>query len=343
MKTKAAVLIELENPLDIIELEIPQLKKGQVLVRVCYSGVCRSQLNEIKGYRGKDLYLPHTLGHEGSGIVLEVGEGVKKVKAGDHVVLSWIKGIGLDAGGCKYSSAQGVVNSGSISTFLQHAVISENRLIPIPNEFSLREAALLGCALPTGAGVVFNQLQLLEGRSFAVFGVGGVGLSAILAARFLEADPIIAIDISDEKLARAQSIGATHLINSKNMDAVLAIREKTNGKGADGVLECVGNREAMENAFAATSNQGICVIAGNLPKDEKIKIDPFDLILGKQIKGSWGGASDIDRDVQRYTEMALVKGLPLSKLITHEAHLENINDLLSALERGLVGRALIAF
>lgn len=341
MKTNAAILHTLHQPLEIWEIEVPTLARGQVLVEIAYSGICRTQLNEIKGYKGPDAYLPHTLGHEGSGIVREIGEGVAKVKPGDHVVLSWIKGVGIEAGGSKYASSKGVVNSGAISTFLENAVISENRLIPVPKEMPLREAALLGCALPTGAGVVFNQLQLAKGRSFAVFGAGGIGLSAILAARYLEADPIIAVDISDEKLNQAKLLGASHLINSRVADPVSAIREFTKGKGVDGVLECVGRNVAMEAAYEATSNTGVCIIAGNLPKGEKVKIDPFDLILGKQIKGSWGGSSQIDRDIPLYTEMALKKGMPLGHLITHEAPLENINDLILAMEEGKTGRAIV--
>lgn len=341
MKTTAAVLVELNAPLEIRELEIPLLKRGQVLVEVAYSGACRSQLNEIKGLKGKDPYLPHTIGHEGSGIVREVGEGVTKTKPGDHVVLSWIKGKGLEGGGCQYTSGEEKVNSGPISTFLSLTVVSENRIIPVPKELPLREMALLGCALPTGAGVVFNQLQLAKGSSFVVFGVGGVGLSAILAAKFLGADPIIAVDVNHSKLEKATTLGATHVFNSREVDPIAAVRELTRGKGAEGVLECVGQKDAMEAAFQSTSNQGVCVIAGNLPKGHTIQIDPFDLITGKQIRGSWGGASNIDVDVPRYTQMVLSKELPVAQLITHEAPLSEVNHLFTALDEGKVGRALV--
>ncbi|MBF8262503.1 MAG: xylB 1 [Parachlamydiales bacterium] len=343
MKTQAAVLRSLNADLEIWDLEIPPLAYGQVLVEIAYSGVCRTQLNEIKGYRGPDRYLPHTLGHEGSGIVQEIGKGVVKVKPGDAVVLSWIKGSGIDAGGCKYGSSNGLVNSGPISTFMQYGVISENRIATISKKLPLREAALLGCALPTGAGVVFNQLQITKGCSLAVFGAGGVGLSAIVAAKYLEANPIVVVDISDEKLHHAQSMGATHFINSLTNNPVLVIQEITKGKGIDRVLECVGRREAMEAAFQSTSSQGICIIAGNLPKGQKIEIDPFDLIAGKKIDGSWGGKSDIERDMSRYTEMIMKNDLSISRLITHEAPLEKINELLSLLEGGQVGRAIVSF
>jgi S-(hydroxymethyl)glutathione dehydrogenase / alcohol dehydrogenase len=257
--------------------------------------------------------------------------------------LSWIKGSGIEAGGCKYQSSKGIVNSGPISTFLQYAVISESRLVRISKELPLREAALLGCALPTGAGVVFNQLHLTKGSSFAVFGAGGVGLSAILAAKFLEADPIIALDISDEKLAQAKSFGATHLINCSNTKPIEAIHTITGGKGCQGTLECVGNSEVMETAFRITASRGICIIAGNLPKGQTIQIDPFDLILGKQIFGTWGGNSDIENDVAKYSEMLTKKSFSVSRLITHEGPLEKINDLLSFLENRQAGRVMVTY
>ena len=310
---------------------------------MAYSGICRSQLNEIKGFKGHDPYLPHTLGHEGSGVVLEVGPGVTKVVPGDHVVLSWLKASGIEAGGSRYTSSQGTVNSGPISTLLHVAVVSENRLIPISQTLPLRLAALLGCAIPTGAGIVFHQLQVARGDSCAIFGVGGIGLSALIAARFLGASPLIAIDVSEEKLNRAKLLGATHGINSGREDPIAQIREITRGEGAQKVMECVGKSDAMEMAFQATSTKGICVIAGNLPKGTKMQIDPFDLISGKKIIGSWGGATHMDRDISSYIEMVFDQQTALEQLITHETELSEINTLFQLLEEGKLGRGLIRF
>ena len=155
MQTEAAVLSELNQPLRLSKLTIPDLKFGQVLVEVAYSGVCHSQLLEVHGKRGLDRFLPHTLGHEGSGTVLKVGPGVTKVKPSDRVVLSWIKGSGADLPFTIYQSAEETVNSGAISTFMRHTVTCENRVTPIPDAMPLREAALLGCAIPTGARALF--------------------------------------------------------------------------------------------------------------------------------------------------------------------------------------------
>jgi S-(hydroxymethyl)glutathione dehydrogenase / alcohol dehydrogenase len=344
MKTLAAVLEQQNMPLKIMELTIPALKAGQVLVQIAYSGVCQTQLNEIRGHKGPDPYLPHTMGHEASGTVLEIGENVKKVKPGDRVVLSWLKGSGADVPNTLYQCDGRNVQSGAISTFMEKAVVSENRVIPISSKMPLREAALLGCAIPTGAGVVFNEMNLQAGQSFAVFGVGGVGLSAILAARYLKAAPLIAVDISDEKLQKAQQMGATHLINAAKVDAVQAIREITSKQGVDFALESAGVKKAMEQAFQALkAPKGLCIIAGNAPKGDWIQLDPYDLIKGKRIIGTWGGDSQIDRDIPRYVDLFVNRSMPLGDLVSHEVSLSEINTLMDMLLQGKVSRGMIRF
>lgn len=344
MKTIAAVLEKQNEPLVIRELEIPSLREGQVLVRMAYSGICQSQLNEIRGYKGPDPYLPHTLGHEGSGVVVDVGSKVTKVKPGNHVVLSWIKGTGLEARGTKYFDGSREVNSGPISTFLSHAVVSENRVIPIPESMPLREAALLGCAIPTGAGVIFNEMKVQKGQSIALFGLGGIGLSALIAASHVGADPIIAVDIHEDKLLLAKEFGATHLINSSKSNFYEEVMQITKSGGVDFSLEAAGRKEVVEAAYSVVKPfGGICMIAGNLPQGQKIEIDPLDLIKGKKIVGTWGGGGDIDQDVNRYSKFFIQKAFPLTRLITHEVALAEINDLCEALKMGQMGRGLIKF
>jgi S-(hydroxymethyl)glutathione dehydrogenase/alcohol dehydrogenase len=343
MKTKAAILYEINKPLKIEDIEIPELKRGQVLVKIAYSGVCHSQLNEIRGLKGEDKYLPHVLGHEGAGTVEKVGSGVSKVKPGARVVLTWIKGSGLDVPSTIYQASNGgIVNSGAIATFMQYAVISENRLVAIPREMPLREASLLGCAIPTGAGIVMNTAKVQSGSSIAVFGVGGIGLSAILAADLMQATTIIAVDIFEHKLEQARQVGATHLINARQQDPLVTILEITQGRGLDYAIEAAGQRETMETAFQAVhDNGGLCVLAGNLPYGEPISINPFDLIKGKRLIGTWGGESQPDRDIPLYVDLYLAGKLRLEPLITREYKLEDINDAFAALERGEVGRALV--
>lgn len=341
-QTEAAVLFRCGEPLQLVELSIPELKPGQVLVDVSYSGVCHSQLLEVQGKRGPDRFLPHTLGHEGSGAVVEVGEGVAKVKPGDRVVLSWLKGDGAEVPSTVYLSAEGPINSGAINTFMHQTVTCENRVTPIPDTMPLREAALLGCAIPTGAGTVFNAAKVHAGGSVSVFGVGGIGLSAVLAASLRGATPIIAVDLFEHKLEKARELGATHLIRARQQDPVAAIVEITRGHGVDYAIETAGRRETMEAAFRAVrDNGGLCVLAGNLPHGERISLDPFDLIRGKRIIGSWGGETWPDRDIPLYVDLYLAGKLKLDALITHTYRLGEINQAFDDLENGKVGRALI--
>ena len=342
MKTQAAVLFEINQPLRIVDLEIPKLKRGQVLVDIAYSGICHSQLNEIKGLKGEDKYLPHTLGHEGSGIVLEVGQDVAKVCLGDHVVLTWIKGDGSNIPSSVYQSTEGSINSGAISVFLQKAVISENRLIPISKNMPLKEAALLGCAIPTGAGIVLNNAKIKAGQSVAVFGVGGIGLSAVMAAVAINAKTIISIDVVDHKLQLAKQLGATHLINSSNDDPLKKIMDITCEEGVDFSIEAAGKKDTMEKAFQSVRNGGgKCIIAGNLPNEEKISLDPMDLIKGKNIVGTWGGEANPDKNIPKYVQWYQSGKMKLDKMITHEYKLKDINRVFDDLENGKVGRAII--
>lgn len=342
-ETKAAVLFQVGKPLRIISLKLPRLQAGQVLVEVAYSGVCHSQLLEARGKRGDDPFLPHTLGHEGSGIVLEVGRDVKKAKPGDQVILSWMKGSGHDVPSTRYESPEGHVHSGAISTFMLKTVISENRVVPIDKKMPLREAALLGCAIPTGCGIVRNTVSVKGGDTIAIFGVGGIGLSVVLGARYAKASEIIAIDISESKLKLAKMLGATVVINSQKKDAVRAILDLTKDRGVDYAIECAGNKSAMEQAFKTVRcSGGRCILAGNLAKGDLISIDPFDLIKGKRIIGTWGGETILDQDVPVYVSQYLSGQLDLGRLITGEYPLQNINQALDDLEgRKVQGRALI--
>lgn len=342
MKTQAAVLYDINKPLRIEELIIPELNSGQVLVEVVFSGICRSQLNEIQGLKGKDKYLPHTLGHEGAGIVEQVGPDVKKVRPGDHVVLTWIKGKGIDASSTIYTGPGGIrINSGALSTFMTKAVISENRLVKIAKEFSLRQASLFGCAIPTGTGIIFNTLHAKRRNSVVIIGVGGIGMSAIIGASLAECRKIIAVDILDWKLNLAKKLGATDTLNAKKQDIHTAIMNICAGKGVDFVVEASGTKETMEMGLGLVHNKGTVAIAGNLAKNKKIMIAPFELIKGKRIIGTWGGETKPDIDIPLYMKRITSKGLKLERLISHEFRLKDINQALSKLEKGRMARALI--
>ena len=211
---KAAVLVEQRKPLVIADVELPQtLEAGQVLVKIHYSGICGSQLGEIDGAKGEDKFLPHLLGHEGSGTVVETGPGVRHVKSGDKVVLHWRKGLGIEPVPPKYKWDGKVVNAGWVTTFNEYAIVAENRITPIPANSDMPVAALFGCAVTTGFGVAVNNAKVKIGDSVVVFGAGGVGLNIVQAAAMMSAHPLIAIDLHDNRLELARTMGATHLIN----------------------------------------------------------------------------------------------------------------------------------
>lgn len=340
--TQAAVLFEIDKPLEIIDLSLPPLKPGQVLVEIAVSGVCHSQLNEWKGLRGPDKFLPHCLGHEGAGTVVSIGDDVAKVKAGDRVVLSWIKGQGKDVPGTVYESSRGKVNSGAIATFMRHTVTCENRLTVIPEDMPFTEAALLGCAIPTGAGVVFNTAQIKPGKSVAIFGVGGIGLSALMGAKAAGAGKIIAVDVIPEKLAKAKEMGATDTVDGTQGNVLDAIRALTEGKGVDVAIEAAGRVPVMETAFESVRNGGgLCVLAGNPPAGETLRLNPFSLIAGKRIQGTWGGESAPDRDLPKFIGMFRDGKLPLGRLLGEVYSLDRINEAMTSLAEGKALRPII--
>jgi S-(hydroxymethyl)glutathione dehydrogenase/alcohol dehydrogenase len=341
MKTTAAILVELGKPLELANIEIPSLKPGQVLVEVAYSGVCHTQVLEARGHRGADRFLPHCLGHEGSGIVREVSPGVAKVRPGDRVILSWIKGSGADVPGTVYRWDGRDVNAGAITTFSAHSVISENRLTVLPAGLSMRHAALVGCAVPTGAGVIFNTAQPRPGQSVVVFGVGGIGSCAVAAAALSGCAPVIAVDVRPEKLALATRLGATHGVNSRDADAVEAILRMLPG-GADFAVEATGLAPVMRQALACVrARGGTAVVIGNARFGERLEIDPRELNLGKRLLGTWGGDNVPDRDYPRYGRLIASGKLDVGPLLSRSYALTEVNQALADLERGEVARPLI--
>ena len=342
MKTRAAVLYQLNTPLRIEEVDVPKLRPGQVLVEVAYSGVCHSQLMEVRGKRGPDRYLPHLLGHEGSGVVVEVGKEVRKVQKGDRVVLTWIKGKGMDCRGSQYHKNGAVINAGPVTTFSEHSVVSENRCVRLPEGIPMDVAALFGCAVLTGAGVVLNSVRPSRASSIVVWGVGGIGLSAVMAAKLSNCSTIIAADVHESKLKLAREFGATHTINACSDQPISRIQEIVGSNGVDYAIEAAGRTATIEQAFRSVrKNGGLCVFASHPPAGDKIRLDPHDLLSGKRIRGTWGGESQPDEDIPRFAELYRCNKLPLKKLIRHRYTLDQITQALDHLEQGTVDRPLI--
>jgi S-(hydroxymethyl)glutathione dehydrogenase/alcohol dehydrogenase len=341
MKTPAAILVETGKPLVIDDLEIPPLLPGQVLVEITYSGVCHTQVLECRGYRGEDKFLPHCLGHEGSGVVREVGAGVTKVRPGDHAILSWIKGSGANVPGTVYSWKGRKVNAGAITTFSRYSVFSENRLTVLPASFPMKEAALLGCALPTGMGSVLNTGEAKPGQSAVIFGTGGVGLSAVAGMVIAGCTPILAVDVVPERLELARQVGATHLINAAQSDPVQEILKACPG-GVDLAVEASGRPAVMKQALAVVRSQGgVAVIVGNAREGETLAVDPKQLNQGKQLRGTWGGDNWPDRDYPRYCKLLQSGKVNLGPVLAEPVPLEQVNEAIEALERGMVGRPLL--
>lgn len=339
---KAAVLIETGKPLQILsDIEVPALQQGQVKVDVIYSGLCHSQLMEVSGGRGEDKYLPHLLGHEGVGIVRETGQGVTKVSVGDKVVLGWIRGNGLEAQGAIYQHQNMKINSGGVTTFSTTTIAAENRLVKLPDNIPSKVAVLFGCALPTGVGLILNELKPEYHKTIAVFGLGGIGLSALIAAQLTEPTMLIAVDVEPEKLALAKSLGATHTINSKGTDAVEQIHQLTNG-GVDYSVEAAGSATTIEQAFEAVRDGGgQCIFASHPKEGENITLEPHAFHRGKSIRGSWGGGSQPDKDIPLLASLYLDKQLPFDRLLSHSYSLENINQAIDDLAERKIVRALI--
>ena len=342
MKTRAAILTELNKPLMIDEIDIPDnLEYGQVLVRVKYSGICGSQLGEIAGAKGPDKYLPHLLGHEGGGVVEKCGAGVTNVKPGDHVVMHWRPGAGVQSATPKYSWKGKPLNAGWVTTFNQHAIVSENRLTAIPNDVDLKIATLYGCALTTAHGVVTNDASVRPGESVVIFGCGGVGISVVQMSALAGANPIIVTDVNDYKLKSALSLGATHTINVGKEDAKARIGELL-PRGADVVIETTGLKPVMEMGYELTGNAGRIVLVG-VPKadSKKILIDSMQLHFGKRITGSHGGESNPSYDVPRLIALQKSGRLKVDSLITKVFSLDEINKALDAVKNADVLRVAI--
>ncbi len=342
-KTLAAVLMAQHEPLAIAEIDLPnELDYGQVLVKVLVSGICGSQLGEISGVKGPDPYLPHLMGHEGAGEVMEIGPGVKYVKPGDRVIMHWRKGAGIEAQPPKYRWGERAINAGYVTTFNEYAVVSENRLTPYHSSVSAEIAALFGCAVTTGFGVVVNDARLTIGESLVVWGAGGIGLNIIQAAQLTSVDPIIAVDLWDDKLELARRCGATHLINARTSNVSEELRKILGGFGADVVVDNTGNPQVIAQAYEWTKPQGRTILVGVPRAGELTSLYTLPLHFGKVLTGSHGGSAAPAQDIPRYLNLLIRGKYALDHLITERCKLADINSTIARMRSGqVVGRAIV--
>ncbi|MDX5356395.1 MAG: zinc-dependent alcohol dehydrogenase family protein [Rhodobacterales bacterium] len=374
MKITAAVLEEIGRPgpyaetlpLTVGEIDLADPQRGEVLVRVAAAGLCHSDLSVINGDRPRPV--PMVLGHEGSGVVERLGEGVDDLKVGDHVVFVFVPSCGhcgpcqagrpalcepgaaangrgeMLAGGTRLSRGGQVVHHMTgVSSYASHAVISRRSRVRIDPDIPLNIAALMGCAVLTGAGAVFNMGAVPPGGRAAVVGLGGVGLAAILGAAAAGAETIIAVDTLPAKLDLARELGATHCFEASDPDLTARIKEATGG-GVDAALEFAGSARALESAFSFTRRGGTTISAGLTNPKAVLNISPLTLVAEERsLRGSYLGSGVPARDIPRFLGLYRRGKLAVDRLMTHRIRLDQINEGFDRLHHGEAIRQVIEF
>jgi len=362
---KAAVLRAFGEPLRIEELETDPPREGEVLVRYAASGVCHSDLHSAEGIHPPQL--PTTLGHEGAGVVEEVGPSVDVVAPGDHVIVTWLPACGhcrfcvagrpqlcdnvawADAGVMAdgtiryHAGGERIHHYSGVSSFAELAVVPTQGLIRLDPDLPLRDMALLGCAVMTGVGAVLNTAAVRPGETVAVVGCGGVGLSIVQGARIAGASRIVAIDVVDEKLTLAAQLGATDVVSAAGADVVGEVRQLLSG-GADHSFEALGRPETIRTAIDLTGKGGTAVLVGMAPSDARVEIDPLTMTVSERgIKGCWYGSCRPGRDYPRLIELYRSGELLLDPMVTRTCALDEVNEAFDAMRRGEGARTVIVY
>ncbi len=331
---KAAVLEQLNKPLAIREVELTPLTVGQVLVKIIVSGICGSQIHEIKGFKGNGKFLPHLMGHEGCGIVEDIGPGVTTVQVGDKVVMHWRQGSGIESSFPSYRIDGKLFSSGRVTTLSEQAIVSENRLTAIPRDTDSELAALLGCSMTTALGIIDNQSGIKFGETVAIIGCGGVGLNLISGALLRGASTVYAIDSIQEKEALVLAQGASYFLKSTN-----DLPEKV-----DLIVDTTGIPAVISKALNSLSNVGRLILVGQPPPEAEIVI-PNALQLfdgaGQSIRATQGGDTRPQIDIPNYLKLFSSRKIGISNLITHRFTLDAINTAFETLKTGKSGRILI--
>lgn len=331
MKTKAAILFKQKNDLEVCEIEIPKLNNGQVLVRILSSRICGSQIGEINGVKGKDKHLPHLLGHEAVGIVEDVGQNITKVKKYDKVILSWIKGSGINSKPPTYKLYDKNIYAGYVTTFSEYSVISENRLTKIDSKVSNDLAVLCADVLPTGFNSFSKILNFNIGDNVLVIGSGGMGLGGVLGAYLSGANKICVIDKHDFKLKNSKKYGANQFykINSKkSIHENIKLFRKKNDTYYDHVIDYSGNNSSIELSLNFTKIKASLLIIGVMNFKNKLKFNTQILNYGLNIYGSSGSNSNPDIDFQKIIDLVNSRKISINNFFSHEDKLENINKLI---------------
>lgn len=354
------------RPLRIEEVELAPPGPGEVLIRIAAAGLCHSDLSVINGDRPRPM--PMALGHEASAVVVETGAGVSDLQPGDHVVVVFMPSCGhclpcaegrpalcepgaaANGAGTLLSGARRISHAGhainhhlGCSVFAEHAVVSRHSLVRIDRDIPLVEAALFGCAVLTGMGAVINTARVPAGASVAVVGLGGVGLAALLGAHAAGARQIVAIDLSEDKLAHARKLGATHTINAGLPDAREQGRSLSSG-GVEYAFEFAGSVPALELAYAITARGGTTVTAGLPPANAVLPVPAVSLVAEERtLKGSYIGTCVPARDIPRYLSLYRQGRLPVDRLLSGTLRLDEINQAFDLLHEGKAIRQVVVF
>jgi len=366
MEALAAVLYQVNEPLRLEQVEVLPPGPYEVQVRMQAAGVCHSDLHIMKGDLA--MKMPIILGHEGAGIVEEIGSQVTTVKPGDHVIPIWRMSCGhcfyclggrpalcdvgsqmritglMPDGKTRFRNRVGesILHYAGVSTFSQLSTMAEGAVVKIPQSVSFEHAALIGCGVITGFGAVMNATSVPAGSSVAVIGCGGIGLNIVQSARLAGATRIIAIDRVPSKLEYARTMGATDFINSAEEDPVAVVKELTGGVGVDNAFEAIGLPEPIEQAFDMTRKGGTCVIVGIAPAESRARINVNALVYAeKTLRGSIYGSTRPRLDLLRLIELHECGKIDLDSLLTCTYPLSQINEAYAALERGEVARCLV--
>ena len=354
---RAAVLTETGAPLRIADIDLPEPGPGQVRVRIAATGVCHSDLSLARGALRQPV--PAVLGHESAGVVVRVGSGVTSCAPGDRVVLCWAPPCGQcwfcgqgepwlcerssDAAGAPYATYDGQNLYPGLSTagFAEETVVSERAVLPVPAGVPLEHAALVGCAVMTGVGAVLNTAKVREGQSVLVVGLGGVGLSVVQGARLAGAGTIIAVDRAPEKLALAQSMGATEVIEAGG-ELAKQVRGLTEKRGADHAFDCVGLAETIRGSWSATRRGGTTTIVGIGGKEQQVTFSALELFhFARTITGCVYGSTDPFTDIPKVLGYAAEGRLDLGALISATIGLDGIDGAFADMEKGVGVRAVV--
>jgi S-(hydroxymethyl)glutathione dehydrogenase/alcohol dehydrogenase len=366
MKTEAAVLWQPGEPVEILNVDLASPRQAEVLVKIAACGVCASDLHVVDGDLPEPL--PLVLGHEASGVVVEVGAEVESLAPGDHVVLALVPSCGSCAecrrgrpNFCEVGSrmaASGTLADGtsrlslngttlhhfnSVSAFAGHAVVPESVAVKIRADVPLEKVALIGCSVLTGCGAVMNTAEVEEGATVAVWGCGGVGSNVVQGARLAGAAQIVAVDVRPEKLELACALGATDVVHAgPGVDVVAAVKDVTAG-GPDYAFEAIGTEATIQQAWQAAGPRGTVVVVGIMPKGSTLTIDPWQFFSEKTLKGSFLGSANVRTDIPRLVELYATGGLRLDELVGGRIALEELPDAFDRLRAGDGFRQLVVF